>query len=125
VCIVSRSTLKELLHSLNHFYTVLSLYNDISQVDAMQSVLVSLFLPDKVSAKTVEHRNQSSLWRSQHRLRPRLHRSFRCRTRPLSRTLPPDAEAGQVQKMDSDGLAVFEDAGVRHEVLVKLNKLAM
>jgi hypothetical protein len=27
--------------------------------------------------------------------------------------------------MDSDGLAVFEDAGVRHEVLVKLNKLAM
>jgi hypothetical protein len=28
-------------------------------------------------------------------------------------------------KMDSDGLAVFEDAGVRHEVLVKLNKLAM
>jgi hypothetical protein len=40
-------------------------------------------------------------------------------------TLPPDVEVGQVQKMDSDGLAVFEDAGVRHEVLVKLNKLAM
>jgi hypothetical protein len=39
--------------------------------------------------------------------------------------LPPDAEAGQVKKMDSDGLAVFEEAGVRHEVLVKLNKLAM
>lgn len=40
-------------------------------------------------------------------------------------TLPPDAEAGQVKKMDSEGLAVFEDEGVRHEVLVKLNKLAM
>lgn len=40
-------------------------------------------------------------------------------------TLPPDAEAGQVQKMDSNGLAVFEDSGVRHEVLVKLNKLAI
>lgn len=40
-------------------------------------------------------------------------------------TMPPDAVVGQVMKMDSDGLAVFEDAGVRHEVLVKLNKLAM
>jgi hypothetical protein len=40
-------------------------------------------------------------------------------------TLPPDAEAGQVKKMDSEGLAVFEEEGVRHEVLVKLNKLAM
>jgi hypothetical protein len=39
--------------------------------------------------------------------------------------MPPDAVAGQVMKMDSDGLAVFEDTGVRHEVLVKLNKLAM
>jgi hypothetical protein len=39
--------------------------------------------------------------------------------------LPPDAEASEVIKMNSEGLAVFEDAGVRHEVLVKINQLAM
>ena len=39
--------------------------------------------------------------------------------------LPPDAAAGEVKKMDSEGLAVFEDEGVRHAVLVKINKLAM
>lgn len=30
-----------------------------------------------------------------------------------------------MRKMDSEGLAVFEQEGVRHEVLVKINKLAM
>ena len=39
--------------------------------------------------------------------------------------LPPDAEASEVKKMDSEGLAVFEDADVRHAVLVKINQLAM
>ena len=39
--------------------------------------------------------------------------------------LPPDAEASEVKKMDSEGLAVFEDAEVRHAVLVKINQLAM
>ena len=42
-----------------------------------------------------------------------------------STTLPGDATCGAVTKMDSEGLAVFEDPGVRHEVLVKINKLAM
>jgi hypothetical protein len=74
---------KDSLRSFNHFDTVLPLHNEIKHVDTMQSVLVSFILPDTASADTVEHRNQSSLWRSQHRLRPRFHRSFRCRTRPL------------------------------------------
>ncbi|WWC98345.1 hypothetical protein V866_005236 [Kwoniella sp. B9012] len=39
-------------------------------------------------------------------------------------TLPPDSTASSVKKVDSEGLAVFEDEGVRHEVLVKINKLA-
>lgn len=30
-----------------------------------------------------------------------------------------------MRKMDSIGLAVFEEEGVRHDVLVKINKLAM
>ena len=42
-----------------------------------------------------------------------------------STTLPGDATCGAVTKMDSEGLAVFEDPGVRHEILVKINKLAM
>lgn len=40
-------------------------------------------------------------------------------------THPVDATAGEVIKMDTDGLAVFEDKDVRHEVLVKINQLAM
>ena len=40
-------------------------------------------------------------------------------------TLPPDAEVTPVRKMDADGLAVFEAKEVRHEVLVKINQLAM
>ncbi|WVF67843.1 hypothetical protein IAT40_002604 [Kwoniella sp. CBS 6097] len=39
--------------------------------------------------------------------------------------LPEDAEPSEVRKMDSEGLAVFEEEGVRHEVLVKINKLAL
>ncbi|OCF35939.1 hypothetical protein I317_00460 [Kwoniella heveanensis CBS 569] len=39
--------------------------------------------------------------------------------------LPEDAEPSEVRKMDSEGLAVFEEEGVRHEVLVKINKLAI
>jgi hypothetical protein len=38
--------------------------------------------------------------------------------------LPPDSVASKVMKMDSDGLQVFEEQDVRHEVLVKINKLA-
>lgn len=40
-------------------------------------------------------------------------------------TLPPDAKAEDVQNMDEEGLAAFEEEGVRHAVLVKINKLAM
>ncbi|WWC65028.1 uncharacterized protein I303_107642 [Kwoniella dejecticola CBS 10117] len=40
------------------------------------------------------------------------------------KNLPPDSSATSTRKMDSEGLAVFEDEGVRHEVLVKINKLA-
>jgi hypothetical protein len=36
-----------------------------------------------------------------------------------------DATAGEVKKMDAEGLAVFEDKEVRHEVLVKINQLAL
>ncbi|EIW66262.1 hypothetical protein TREMEDRAFT_74773 [Tremella mesenterica DSM 1558] len=39
--------------------------------------------------------------------------------------LPPDAQVSDIIKMDSDGLSVFEDEEVRHEILVKLNKLAV
>jgi hypothetical protein len=39
--------------------------------------------------------------------------------------LPPDHVAGEVVKMDAEGLAVFEEEQVRHEVLVKINHLAM
>lgn len=39
--------------------------------------------------------------------------------------LPVDATASAVKTMDSEGLAVFEDEGVRHAVLVKINQLAM
>ncbi|WVR08760.1 hypothetical protein IAU60_005818 [Kwoniella sp. DSM 27419] len=39
--------------------------------------------------------------------------------------LPSDAECGEVRKMDEEGLKVFESQGVRHEVLVKINKLAI
>ncbi|WWC92506.1 uncharacterized protein L201_007465 [Kwoniella dendrophila CBS 6074] len=38
--------------------------------------------------------------------------------------LPPNSTASSIKKMDSDGLSVFEDDQVRHEVLVKINKLA-
>ncbi|WVQ95390.1 hypothetical protein IAU59_002487 [Kwoniella sp. CBS 9459] len=44
---------------------------------------------------------------------------------PGAATLPEDAEPSEVRKMDSEGLAVFEEEGVRHEVLVKINKLAL
>jgi len=40
-------------------------------------------------------------------------------------TLPPDSTAGEVLKIDDEGLAVFEEEGVRHAVLVKINQLAM
>ncbi|RSH87035.1 hypothetical protein EHS25_003523 [Saitozyma podzolica] len=40
-------------------------------------------------------------------------------------TLPPDATAGEVKKMDAEGLAVFEGKEVRHECLVKINQLAL
>ncbi|WWD20870.1 hypothetical protein CI109_105347 [Kwoniella shandongensis] len=41
-------------------------------------------------------------------------------------TLPTDVmEVGTVKKMDSAGLGVFEEETVRHEVLVKINKLAV
>jgi hypothetical protein len=30
-----------------------------------------------------------------------------------------------VQKVDAEALAIFEDEGVRHDVLVKINQLAM
>ncbi|KAK1923277.1 hypothetical protein DB88DRAFT_494466 [Papiliotrema laurentii] len=40
-------------------------------------------------------------------------------------TLPPDAKAEDVQNMDEEGLAAFEEEGVRHAVLVKINKLAI
>ena len=40
-------------------------------------------------------------------------------------TVPPDTELEPVRKMDSEGLAVFEEEAVRHEVLVKINKLAV
>lgn len=39
--------------------------------------------------------------------------------------LPEGATAGDVKKMDAEGLAVFEDRDVRHEVLVKINQLAL
>jgi hypothetical protein len=39
--------------------------------------------------------------------------------------LPPDSQAGQVLKMDTEGLAVFAEKGVRHDILVKINKLAV
>ncbi|WVQ86224.1 hypothetical protein IAT38_008392 [Cryptococcus sp. DSM 104549] len=44
---------------------------------------------------------------------------------PETHVLPPDAQLGETRKMDSEGLAVFEGEDVRHEVLVKLNKLAL
>ncbi|KAK4688770.1 hypothetical protein P7C73_g1349, partial [Tremellales sp. Uapishka_1] len=40
-------------------------------------------------------------------------------------TLPEDAEVSPVIKVDTTALAVFEDKGVRHDVLVKINKLAL
>lgn len=42
-----------------------------------------------------------------------------------SSTLPPDATVGKVDKVDAEALAIFEDEGVRHDVLVKINQLAM
>lgn len=39
--------------------------------------------------------------------------------------LPADATAEDVKTVDDEGLAVFEEAGVRHEVLVKINQLAL
>jgi hypothetical protein len=40
-------------------------------------------------------------------------------------SLPEDATAGEVKSIDAEGLAVFEDKEVRHEVLVKINQLAL
>ncbi|ORX40852.1 hypothetical protein BD324DRAFT_647757 [Kockovaella imperatae] len=40
-------------------------------------------------------------------------------------TLPPDSQATPVKKMDTEGLAVFEGKHVRHDVLVKINQLAI
>ncbi|WRT70884.1 uncharacterized protein IL334_007883 [Kwoniella shivajii] len=40
-------------------------------------------------------------------------------------TLPPDSTASEIKKFDEEGLKVFEDDQVRHEILVKINKLAL
>ncbi|ORY28012.1 hypothetical protein BCR39DRAFT_536228 [Naematelia encephala] len=42
-----------------------------------------------------------------------------------STPLPPDSTAYPIRSMDTEGLAVFEDERVRHEVLVKINQLAI
>ncbi|TYJ57298.1 hypothetical protein B9479_002031 [Cryptococcus floricola] len=42
-----------------------------------------------------------------------------------AKSLPADATAGPIKSIDEEGLLVFEDDAVRHEVLVKIRKLAL
>lgn len=42
-----------------------------------------------------------------------------------SSTILPDSTLGEIKTMDPEGLEVFENERVRHEILVKMNQLEM